>query len=84
MHGHDEMEAILDALKQDSTIININVELSLEGIVDKNASFNVDVVVLGVPVCLEGNWHTIPTVRVTVTKTITNNLNDALCQNSWL
>ena len=33
MHGHDEVEAVLHALHQQSLIVDINVELALECIV---------------------------------------------------
>ena len=46
MHGHDEVEAVLDALEEDLAIVDIDVELSLEGIMDEDAGLDVDVVIL--------------------------------------
>ena len=84
MHRHDKVEAILNTLKEDLAVIDINIELSLEGIMNEDASLDVDVVVLGVPVCLESHWYTIPTLGVNVTETITHAFYDALCQDSGL
>ncbi len=78
------MEAVLDTLNEDFAIININVELSLKSIVNEDASLDVDVVVLRVPVGLESHWNTVPTLGVHMTEAISNTLNDALCEDSWL
>ena len=74
----------MDTLKEDFAIINIDVELSFKSIVDEDASLDVDVVVLRVPVGLVGHWYTVPTIGVDMAEAISNTLNDALCENSWL
>ncbi len=84
MHRHDEVEAVLYTLEQESSVVNIDVELTLECVVHQDASLDVDVVVLRVPVCLESNGDTIPSLRVSMSQTITNTFNDALGQNSGL
>ena len=84
MHGHDEVEAVLDALEEDLAIVDIDVELSLEGIMDEDAGLDVDVVILRVPVCLECHRYAIPTLGVNVAEAVTHTLDDALGQNSWL
>ena len=78
------MEAVLNTLKEDFAIININIKLSLKSIVDEDACLDVDVVVLRVPVGLEGHWNTIPTIGVHMAEAISNTLNDALSKDSWL
>ena len=84
MHGHDEVEAVLNALEENLAIVDIDVELSLEGIMDEDAGLDVDVVILRVPVRLESHRHTIPTLCVNVAEAVAHTLNDALGQNSWL
>ena len=84
MHGHDEVEAVLDALQQESAVVDIDVELSLEGIVHEHAGLDVDVVVLTVPVGLEGNGHTVPSLGVGVAETVTHTLDDSLGQDMGL
>ena len=84
MHGHDEVEAVLDALEEDLAIVDIDVELSLEGIMDEDAGLDVDVVILRVPVCLECHRYAIPTLGIDVAEAVTHTLDDALGQNSWL
>lgn len=84
MHCHEEVEAVLDALEEDLSVINIDVELALECVVHKHAGLDVDHVVLAVPVCLEGDWHTVPSLRVAVAQSITDGLDDSLGQDVGL
>ena len=84
MHGHDEVEAVLDALEEDLAIVDIDVELTLKGIVNKHTCLDINVIVLRVPVSLEGNWDSIPTLGVEVAEAVANTLYDALCQDSRL
>ena len=84
MHRHDEVEAILNALEENLSIVDIDVELALECVMHEDACLDVDVVILRVPVGLEGHWHTIPTIGVDMAEAISNALNDALCEDSWL
>ena len=46
MHGHQEVEAVLDALQEDLAVVNVDVELSLQGVVDQHTGLNVHVVIL--------------------------------------
>ena len=84
MHGHDEVEAVLDTLEEDLTIVDIDVELSLEGIMDEDTGLNVYVVILRVPVRLVGHRHAIPALGVNMAEAVAHTLDDALGQNSWL
>ena len=84
MHGHDQVEAILDALQEKSSIVNINVEFAFEGVVHEHAGLDINVVVFRVPVGLEGNGHAVPSLRVRVSQAVTDTLNDALSQHSGL
>ena len=84
MHGHDEVEAVLNALEEDLSVVDIDVELALEGVVDKDAGLDVNGVILAVPVGLEGNWHAVPSLRVAVAESITNGLDDSLDKNVGL
>ena len=84
MHGHDKVEAVLNALEEDLAIVDIDVELSLEGIMNKDAGLDVDVVIFRVPIRLEGHRHAIPTLGINVAEAISHTLDDALGQNSWL
>ncbi len=81
VHGHDEVEAVLHGLKEKSTIVNVDVEFTLECVVDKHAGFDVDVVILRVPICLEGNRHAVPPLRVRMPQAITYCLDDTLGQH---
>ena len=74
----------MDTLKEDFAIININIELSLKSIVDEDACLDVDIVVLRVPVGLEGHCDTVPAIGIDMAEAISNALNDALCEDSWL
>ena len=64
VEGHDEMEAVLDTLKENLSVIDIDVEFTLNCIMDQHASLNVNVVVFTVPVSLESHRYTFPSLRV--------------------
>ena len=78
VHRHDEMENILHRLQQMLSVIDLDIELAFDGIVDQNASLDVHVVVFVIPVRLESDWDTIPSVWIDVAETIAANLDDAL------
>ena len=84
VHGHDEVEAVLDTLEEELAVVDIDVELSLKGVMHQNTGLDVNVIVLRVPVGLEGDGYTIPALRVEVAETVSNTLYDALGQNSGL
>ena len=84
MHAHEEVKAVLDALQQDSAVVDIDVELALECVVNEHTGLNVDIVILTVPVGLESDGHAIPALGVRMTETIAHALNDALSQYSGL
>ena len=84
MHRHNEVEAILNALQKESSVIDINVEFAFECVMNEHAGLNVNVVILRVPVCLECHRYAIPTLGVNVAKAVAHTLDDALGQNSWL
>ena len=71
MHAHDEMEHILDRLKNVFAIVNVHVELAFNRIVHKDTGTQVVVVVLIVPVRLEGDRYAVPTVWVDVAEAVT-------------
>ncbi len=50
----------------------------------QHTGLNVDVVILTVPVGLEGNWHTVPSLGVEVAQTVTHTLDDALSEHMRL
>ena len=78
MHRHDEVEHVLHRLQQVLPIVNLNIEFVFNGIVHQNASLDAEVVVLVVPVRLEGDGDTIPALRVDVAQTVAANLDDTL------
>ena len=84
MHGHDEVEAVLDALQEELAVVDVDVELALEGVVHEHAGLDVDVVALTVPVGLEGNWHTVPSLGVRMAEAVTHTLDDSLREHMGL
>ena len=81
MHAHNEMEAVLDTLQEDLSIIDINVEFAFEGIMNEDASLDIDIIILTVPVGFEGNWDTFPSVGVGMAESFTDSLDNSLGQN---
>ncbi len=50
----------------------------LNGIVDKDASLDIKLILLVVPVGLESDWHAVPSLRVDVSESVAATLNDSL------
>ncbi len=84
MHGHNKVEAVLDALQKYLAVVDIDVEFTFECVMYQDACFDVYVVILTVPVCLEGHWHAIPSLWVLVSQPVTHTLDNTLGQNSRL
>ena len=84
VHAHNEVEDVLDTLQKHFAIVNVYVEFTFDSVVNHNASPNVVVIILVIPVGLERDWNTIPSVRVDVTKSITATTDDSFGQNMWL
>ena len=78
MHGHDEMEAILYRLEQVLAVVNLDLELSLHGVVHHDASADVGVVLLVVPVGLERDGDAVPPLGVDVSESVAAHLDDPL------
>ena len=81
METHDELEAVLDTNKQVLSVIDINIEFPLEGVVHQYACLHADLVVFGVPISLVSDWDTFPSVRVHLSKSFTYALDDPLGQH---
>ena len=84
MHGHDKVEAVLHTLQEDFPVIDIDIEFPFQCIVHKDACLYVNVVVLTVPVGLEGHWHAVPSLGVSMSQSIADCLDDALRQHIGL
>ena len=84
MKSHNELEGLFYRVNEDLPVVNVDVELSLKSVMNKNASLDVDVGVLTVPVGPVSDWDTVPTLGVNVAKAVTNALNDALNQHVGL
>jgi len=78
MQRHDEVEAVLHALQEVLPVIDVDAELPLKGIVNEHARPDVDLVVLTVPVGLEGHWYSVPPVRVDVSQSCSHAFHHSL------
>ena len=81
MHGHDEVENVLHRLQDVFPIIDFNVELVLDSIMDQHTRLDVHLVVLVVPVRLEGDGNAVPPVWIDMPQSVTAHLDDALCHH---
>ena len=84
MNTHDKLEAVLNTDEQLLSIINIEIEFSLNCIMDQNACFNADFVIFRLPVGLVGDWNTVPSVWINVSESFTDASNDSLGKNMRL
>ena len=78
VHAHYEMEHILHGDEQVLAVIDFDIEFVLNSVVHEDTSLDADVVVLVIPMGLESDRHTIPTIWVNVTKAVTAHLDDSL------
>ena len=84
MATHQELEGSLDWDDEILSVVDIDVELSFEGVVDQDAGLDAYLVILWVPVSLVCDWNTIPSVWVKVSKSLTTDSDDSLGKNVWL
>lgn len=81
---HHEVETVLNALKKDFPVVDINIEFSFESIMHKYAGLNIDIVVFIVPVGLECYRYAVPSLRVVVSESVTHASDDSLGDHMWL
>lgn len=79
--AHDEVEYVLNRLEQVLFVVNVDAEFALHSIMHQYARLDVKVVVFIVPVRLESNWHTIPSVGVNLAQTLSATLDAAFCKH---
>ena len=84
MHAHDKVKNVLDRLEKLLFVVNVNIEFTLDSIVDKNASLDVKFVIFIVPVSLESNWYSLPSVRVRLSKSVAAKSDNALSKHMGL
>ena len=83
METHYELETVLDTDKKVFPVVDINIEFSLDGVMNQYASLYADLVILRVPVGLVGHWHTFPSVWIHLSQSLTYNLDNSLSQDVW-
>ena len=65
-------------------IIDFNVELTFDGVVDKDASFDVYLIIFRLPVSFICNWNTVPTIVINMSKSLSTKSDDSLSEDMWL
>lgn len=81
MKRHNELEGAFNRVNEDLLVVDVDIELSLEGVMNEDAGLDVDVRVLTIPVGPVSDRNTIPTLGIDVAKTISHALNDTLYQH---
>ena len=81
---HQEVEDSFNAVQEVLSVVDIEVEFSLNRVVDKDASLDIDLVTLGIPRGLEGNWNSLPPVRIDFPKSLSYASNHSLSENMGL
>ena len=79
VHAHDEVEHILNRLKQVLAVIDFDVELVFDCIMHQHARLDAHLIVLIVPVRFESDRNTVPAVWVDVPQAIAADLDATLC-----
>ena len=59
-------------------VVDLDIELVLDGVMHQNASLDTELVILVVPMRLERDWDTVPAVGIDVAQPVAANLDDAL------
>ena len=78
MDAHDELEAVLHAHQQVLAVVDIDVELPLDGVVDQDAGLHANLVVLRIPVGFVRDGYSLPSVGVHVSQAFSHALDDSL------
>ena len=84
MVAHDKIEAALDRLQQDLLVIDIDIELPLNGVVDQDARLHANVIVLKVPAGLKSYGHALPSVGIGLAQSVADYLYDPLGEHVGL
>ena len=84
MDTHDEMETSFDTIQQVLSVIDIEVEFSLQSIVDQDTSLDIDLVALRVPGGLVGDGDSLPPVGVDFSESLADASDDSLGQHVGL
>ena len=78
------MENVLDRLQEIFSVIDVNIEFSFNRVMNQNTSFDIHIVVLVIPVSLECNGHSVPSIRVDMSKSVTYYVDYAPSENMRL
>jgi len=75
---HDNVESCLDISDEGESVLDIDTEFSLEGIVDMDGSCNITVSIFISKVSLESNRYVLPTSRIVLSESLPNHLDNPL------
>lgn len=75
------MENVLDRLQEIFSVIDVNIEFSFNRVMNQNTSFDIHIVVFVIPVSLECNGHSVPSIGVDVSKSVTYYVDYAPSEN---
>ena len=84
MNTHYEVEHILDGLQHHLPVVDVDVELALNGVVHEDAGSEAVFVVFIVPVGLVCDGYTVPAVGVNMSEAFSTDTDNALGQNVGL
>ena len=75
---HDNVEGGLHVRDEDLSVLDLDAELSLEGVVDVDRSRDVGVAVLISEVRLEGDRNRLPSLRIELSQSLPDGSDDSL------
>mmetsp|Transcript_54305 Transcript_54305/g.100330 ORF Transcript_54305/g.100330 Transcript_54305/m.100330 type:complete len:102 (+) Transcript_54305:28-333(+) len=78
------VEALFNVAKQDLTVIDVNTEFSLKGVMNEYAGPEVCRSVLSIPVSFEGDRHSVPSVWIDVSESVSYSLDHSFGDQMWL
>ena len=84
MHSHNQVENVFDALEHKLSVVDIYVEFIFDGVVDQDAGAEAVFFLFIVPVGLERDWNSVPSVWVCMAKSIAAAPDDALDEDVGL
>ena len=75
---HDEGESFIDTADQDFLVIDIDIEFTLESVMNEDAGPDAKAIIVSSPVGFEGDGDSIPSVPIDFPQSFSTSLDDTL------
>ena len=81
MDTHHEVEAIFNAHHQVLSVVDVEVELSLQSFVNVDTSLYANFVIFRIPISFISYWNSLPSIWIHISKSLSYASNDSFGEN---